>query len=228
LSDSSWSASALYRPIASDSRPATPVGSHRSISQHLALIKNSGADNWFLGHVEKSIAADGSYRHAYLSRTPVLFEAISHYPPAPFRDRPTLYTYLCHQWMNLVFLATMFLTYELAVLVLESRRRAAFVALLVFSGIYFQLFKDLVEQNRLGALAFAAMVYLIALEEKGRPPRGFYLLAAVACLIGEAAPGMFVLGAWNLVHLLRESIRARGRIHPISPPALPGCTFLPV
>jgi hypothetical protein len=179
-------------------------------SMHLSLIKNSGAPNLFLGYVGKSVTADGTYRYLYFSRTPVLFEAISHYLLAPFRDRATRYAYFGHQLMNIVFLATMLMTYKLALLVLENRRRAIFATLMVFAGFYFQYSKDLVEQNRLGALAFALLAYLIALEHKERPHRFFYALVVVACLIGEAAPGLFVLLAWNVTHLLRESIRTRG------------------
>ncbi len=168
-------------------------------SQHLGIIQNAGINNYLVGYTGRYLHSDGWLEHFYFNKAPFPFEAISHYLLWPFRDNLALYGYAAAQLFNAIFLLTLLFVYLGFYTISKNKILSAFPALLVGSGFYWMDYKNLVEQNRLGTLAFAILFYAIAKFKKDKSRKSLFFWIFVASLMGEAAPSVFFIITWFLV-----------------------------
>lgn len=175
-----------------------PPGHHGWVtSQHLAIVRNAHAGNRFVGYTGLFEERPGELHHFYFDRAPFAFEALAHALLRPFEDRTQRYLHLARQLMNGVFVLTLFVCFRFLCLLLGDPRRAGVTALAACSGHYFLHYKNLFEQNRLGALAVVLVLYGSARLLLAGDRRRFWWAVLPASCMGEAAPAAFALLALN-------------------------------
>ncbi len=168
-------------------------------SDHLAIILRSSPANLGVGYIGETLHADGSIDHTHFNRAPFFFEALVHLVLSPLQDDLAAYVMGVRQILNGVYVITLVVVFFLARLWLASDLKAMFATFMLGSGYYFLEYKDLVEPNRLGALAMFLAIYAIADFERRRRVRHLVGLAAICSCMGEAAPACFVFLAWFLL-----------------------------
>lgn len=171
---------------------------------HLAIIKHSSARHYFVGYTGKFQDKAGNINYAYFNRAPFYFEGLMHHILLPFENSLSMYTYMGHQMMNLVYILTVLQLFYFVNLFTSNRWRSVAITLLGASGYFLLLYKDLVEQNRVeqnrvGTLAVLIMAYAIVREEKEKNFKYLFSFTALASIFGEGAPASFLLLVWNLV-----------------------------
>ena len=180
-------------------------------SQHLAIITDSTRENGFVGHACDFVHGNGQVQAFYFNRSPPLFYGAVQTLLSPLKGDLAGYIHWAHQIMNLVFVLTLFLSYRLMRLILRDRWHALAVTLAAFSGYYLLHYKDLVEQNRLSALAIVLVIYAIARFERDGRKLPLLLLVGAAALVGEAPPAIFVVSLWAAFSWVRL-VMARKRV----------------
>lgn len=166
-------------------------------SHHLSIITRSGAENCFVGYSEDIINRQGEHKRLYFNRAPFPFEMFCHYLLKPFSGDLERYVYFAKQIFNLVFLIILFFSYRFAGLFCKNQYLSFGAALLSVSTYFLIFYKDLIEHNRLGTLAFVVLFYVVAkyYVDVIKPGR-VYITVLILSFFGEGAPSMFLLSVW--------------------------------
>jgi hypothetical protein len=186
-----------------------PPGHHGRVSaSRLALIGNAYAGNGFVGYVGRRERAPGVVESVYWNRAPFFFDALARPLVRPWQRDLADAVYWGHQLMNGIYLLTLWIAFRFLLQLTGDPTRAALAAIGALCGHYFLTYKDLVEQNRLGALAVALVLLGSARLLLRGDRRGFWLAVLPASCMGEAAPAALVLALLNA--LLFVAPRASG------------------
>jgi hypothetical protein len=178
------------------------------VSAHgLAIIKHATWDNFLLGFTCLFKDQNNNMGFYYFDRYPVFFSAIMNGLISFFKQDVVKEVAFARTLMNIIYLATMFLGYLTANLILKNKLKSFTAALLTFSTTYFMYYRDMVHFDQPAILGFMAMMFVITRYSVSGNEKGLLLTAAIAPLLGRGYSTNFLQLLWfglSLVQLIRS------------------------
>ena len=155
-------------------------------------------ENNFLGY-SKLIVSSNEVEPVYFDRYPVLFSGLSHLILSPFWDDLSSYVYMARQWMNLIYIFSIFLIGRI-IFKLEKDPLKRFQSLIFVSSSSLLLkYKDMIHFDQpaiVGCLLVLNGVVDYNFENK---KKFLFWGALLGPLLGRGYAVIFFLASWFLV-----------------------------
>ena len=189
----------------------------------LAIFQHATPENGFVGYAQTFRNPDGTVFYDYFDRYPFFFSAFSALLLNITDHLPTE-VYIFRQYMNVIFLLTMYVAYQLVWLFIQDRYLALAATVLSFCSHQILYFKDMIHYDQPALLMMLVLIYVIALYTSSSDPAGgrgrlkwwhVYAAALVAVAIGRGYASFFVLALWFVIEMVRYlTPHGRTTAHP--------------
>ena len=167
---------------------------HGWVSSHtLGIISRATPENAFVGFAENA-----EWEEYYFDRYPVFFSA-SMNAALSVTERLSSKVYIAKQIMNLIFIATVFISFLLVNKLIKNSLAALGIAILAVTSEYLLFYKDMVHFDQPGLLGFSILIFAVALyklDDMKYPP---YIAAIFAVSFGRGYASYAVLLTWFLI-----------------------------
>ena len=182
---------------------------HGSVSSRgLAIIAHATPENGFVGYAFQSIDDQGRVQYDYFDRYPVFFSALFNRVLA-LRPKLSSKIYVAKQVMNMIFIATLAVSFLLCSKLIGSRLLGLAAALFAFSNPYLLFYKDMVHYDQPALLGFLLLTYTIALYKIDGHRLPVILASFAALAMGRGYASYAVLGVWLAIEAVLI-LKARG------------------
>lgn len=178
-------------------------GHHGWVSSHtLSIISRANSENLFLGYTSELLTKGGIVKD-YFDRYPVLFAGISNLILKPFWDNLPWYIYLSRQGMNVLYLISIFLIFQILKELTDSRKALLATMLSASSGFLIK-YKDMVHYDQPALVGCLWLILAIIQYEKKSEKKSLLFAVLLAPLMGRGYASLFFVMTWCLFRIVKN------------------------
>ncbi len=192
-------------------------GHHGWVSSHgLSIMKKANFDNGFLGYSCYQVDANKNLHLDYFDRYPVFFSAFMNFLLS-FVDTMINEIYIARLFMNLVFVASIFLGYKiLNILGITDKIASVSASILAFSGVFFIYYKDMIHYDQPAILSMMFMLYaILKYEKKQWLGKRIIIISLITPLVGRGYVINLLLMLWFVLDAFKEVILDKNKFSSI-------------
>lgn len=169
------------------------------VSAHtLAIIHHATIERTFLGFTCEFSDAPA---FKYFDRYPILFSGFMNLLLQAFKADFGDYVSWARVYMNVIYLASIFLGYKIALLFTRDRYVSLLSTIFTFSGVLFIFYKDMIHFDQPAVLGMLLLFYTISRYEMYQDKKWLWLSVG-AVLLGRGYASNFLLLFWNIIFVV--------------------------